>query len=113
MVKSKIYPVNEVLEVEELATIMGGDIGSLPTKYLGLPLGAKFKEVRTWSEVIERMEKGWQLGKCSNMKIRRSFLWKRNYEGHKFHLVNWENVIMLKQQADKESKIQGSKTRVC
>lgn len=48
IVKSKIYPVNEVVneipEVEELATIMGGDIGYLPTKYLGLPLGAKFKE---------------------------------------------------------------------
>ena len=46
-------------------------------------------------------------------KIRKSFLWKGSYEGHKFHLVNWENVIMLKQQVDKESKIQGSKTRTC
>ncbi|KAG5575459.1 hypothetical protein H5410_055593, partial [Solanum commersonii] len=57
---------------------------------------------------------GWQIDSYQdNTKIRRSFLWKRNYEGHKFHLVNWENAIMLKQQADKESKIQGSKTRVC
>lgn len=33
---------------------MGCDIGSFKTKYLGLPLGAKFKVVHIWSEVIER-----------------------------------------------------------
>lgn len=38
MVKSNIYPANEVPEVEELATTMGCDIGSFPTKCLGLPL---------------------------------------------------------------------------
>ncbi|WMV40381.1 hypothetical protein MTR67_033766 [Solanum verrucosum] len=30
-------------------------------------------------------------------KIRSSFLWRGSYEGHKFHLVKWENVIMPKQ----------------
>nr|XP_009587165.1 uncharacterized protein LOC104084912 [Nicotiana tomentosiformis] len=38
-------------------------VGSLPTTYLGLPLGASYKDTTVWNPVIERVEKrlaGWQ-----------------------------------------------------
>lgn len=43
MLKSIIYHVNEVSNLEELAGILSCNIGSFSTTYLGLPLGAKFK----------------------------------------------------------------------
>ena len=38
--KSEIIPLRRVDNVEELAAELGCGVGSLPTKYLGLPLGA-------------------------------------------------------------------------
>ncbi|KAG5620677.1 hypothetical protein H5410_005895 [Solanum commersonii] len=43
MLKSTIYPVNEVINLEELADIMGCNIGSFPFTYLGLPLADQYK----------------------------------------------------------------------
>lgn len=54
MLKSIVYPVNEVSSIEELADILSCNIGAFPTIYLGLPLGAKFKSSEIWTEVIER-----------------------------------------------------------
>nr|XP_016467196.1 PREDICTED: uncharacterized protein LOC107789844 [Nicotiana tabacum] len=39
--KNFVYP--EVMELQNLAGILGGKIGNLPTVYLGMPLGAKSK----------------------------------------------------------------------
>lgn len=41
MLKSVIYPINEVQNIEELADILGCRTGIFPTTYLGLPFGAK------------------------------------------------------------------------
>ena len=38
--KSEIIPVGEVDEIEELVVELGCRVGSLPSQYLGLPLGA-------------------------------------------------------------------------
>ena len=41
---------------------MGGEVGSLPTIYLGMPLGSKSKAWNIWNLVIEKCEKkltGW------------------------------------------------------
>ncbi|XP_019242382.1 PREDICTED: uncharacterized protein LOC109222482 [Nicotiana attenuata] len=57
VLKSMIYPVNAVPNLDELAGIMSCDIGSFPTTYLGLPLGAKHKSVEVWNGVIEKVEK--------------------------------------------------------
>ncbi|KAF5458832.1 hypothetical protein F2P56_022833, partial [Juglans regia] len=56
LVKSELVPVGVVPDVEILATTLGCKITSLPMKYLGLPLGASFKSVRIWNDVIERVE---------------------------------------------------------
>ena len=45
--KSFIYPVNEVMELQSLGDILGGNVGELPTVYLGMPLGAKRSEEHT------------------------------------------------------------------
>lgn len=57
MLKRMIYPVNEVLNLEELAGILGCSVGESLTSYLGLPLGAKYKSSTIWRRVIEKFEK--------------------------------------------------------
>jgi hypothetical protein len=49
--------------VEELANILGCGVASLPTWYLGLPLGPKYKDSNIWNSIIEEMENilaGWK-----------------------------------------------------
>lgn len=43
--KSFLFPTNQVDNLQSLAQNLGCQIASLPTKYLGLPLGAKNKEL--------------------------------------------------------------------
>ena len=49
-----MYPINNVSNMEELPWILGGEVGSLPTIYLGIPLGAKSKALNIWNPVIEK-----------------------------------------------------------
>nr|XP_016481281.1 PREDICTED: uncharacterized protein LOC107802323 [Nicotiana tabacum] len=84
MSKSIIYLVNVVPELEELADIIYCNIGSFPTSYLGLPLGASRRSTEIWNAVIEKFEK------------RRSFLWEGNSSSYKFHLVKWAKVTLPK-----------------
>lgn len=69
MSKSIIYPVNVVPNLEELAEIMFCNIGSFPTTYLGLPLGASHKAVEIWNVVIEKFEKDWHPGNNSTFLL--------------------------------------------
>ena len=55
--KSEIIPVGLVDNVDELALELGCGIGSFPTSYLGLPLGAPHKASRVWDLVEERFRK--------------------------------------------------------
>ena len=64
--KSSLFPVGRVEDVDGLAFELGCKIGSLPTEYLRLPLGAKHKEARVWDGVEERFRN-------------RLALWKRQY----------------------------------
>ncbi|KAG5585520.1 hypothetical protein H5410_045954 [Solanum commersonii] len=43
--------------MQGLADNLGYQVASLPTKYLGMPLGAKNKKFEVWSEVLERSER--------------------------------------------------------
>lgn len=88
-----LYPINEVANMELLAAILGGEVGVLPTVYLGMPLGAKSKSPEIWNNVIGRCEKKlarWKsqylfLGGVINRldSIRRDFLWHGNSERKK------------------------------
>ena len=55
--KSEIILVGPVDNVDELALELGCGIGSLPTSYLGLPLGAPHKAIGVWDSVEERLQK--------------------------------------------------------
>ena len=66
LAKSEIISVGEVDEVDVLAMELGCKVGSLPSSYLGLPLGAPNKSLSTWDGVEKRVR-------------RRLALWKRQY----------------------------------
>ncbi|RVW27606.1 hypothetical protein CK203_099119 [Vitis vinifera] len=55
--KTEAIPVGEGIPMETLASVLGCKIGSLPTSYLGLPLGAPYKSTRVWDAVEERFRK--------------------------------------------------------
>ena len=55
--KSELISVGSVENAEELAATLGYKVGSLPTTYLGLPLGAPHRSLTIWDGVKERMRK--------------------------------------------------------
>ena len=57
LAKSEIIPVGEVVEIEELAVELGCKVGSLPSQYLGLPLGALNRAPYMWDGVKERVRR--------------------------------------------------------
>ena len=68
--------VCEVHNLDVLVGLLGCRHSSLPLKYFGLPLGAKFKELSIWNPILEKMEQ-------------RPVRWKRLYlsKGGKVTLV--------------------------
>ena len=64
--KSEIYKVGDVDNLDSQSTVLGCQIGQLPSTYLGLPLGAPHKSVAAWDVIVERMRK-------------KLALWKTNY----------------------------------
>ncbi|RVW67635.1 putative ribonuclease H protein [Vitis vinifera] len=64
--KSELIPVGRVESMDDLVGDFGCSLGSLPTTYLGMPLGASFKSVTVWDGVEERFR-------------RRLSMWKRQY----------------------------------
>ena len=52
--KSELIPMGCMENVGVLAAKLGCKIGSLPSSYLGLPLGAPYKSVAAWDGVEER-----------------------------------------------------------
>ena len=61
--KSELVPVGVVHNFDLLLNVLGYKQGSLPMKYLGLPLGANFKDKTIWNPIPEKMERklaGWK-----------------------------------------------------
>ena len=55
--KSELVVVGAVHNIDLLVAILGCKQGSLPMKYLGLPLGVKFKDKLIWNPILEKMER--------------------------------------------------------
>lgn len=66
--------------MEELASLIGCSVVSLPISYLGQPLGARSSSLSIWNLVIERMErklasyKGNFLSKSGKLMLLKSVL---------------------------------------
>ena len=63
MGKSELVPIGVVHNMDVLVGMLGWRQSSLPLRYLGLPLGAKFKELSIWNPILEKMERrlaGWK-----------------------------------------------------
>lgn len=61
--KSRMYGVGNVSNMGKLAEYLGYEIGILPSTYLGLPLGASYKNSSVWDPVVFRINKrlaGWK-----------------------------------------------------
>ena len=61
--KSEIVPIKEVGNIGALANILRCWVGSLPMKYLGMPLGTPYKTASIWDPILEKMEmklSGWK-----------------------------------------------------
>ncbi|RVX00991.1 LINE-1 reverse transcriptase-like [Vitis vinifera] len=100
LAKSEIIPVGDVEDILELAAELGGRVGSLPSHYLGLPLGVPNRATSMWDGVEERIRRRLAFGKTSVAKrvekTQRDFLWGGgNLEG-KVHLVKWDAVCTEK-----------------
>ena len=57
LAKSEIIPIGEVEEILELAVELGCRVGSLPSHYLGLPLGVPNRATSMWNGVEERVRR--------------------------------------------------------
>ena len=55
--KIEIISVGRVENVEDLTIEFGCKVSTLPFSYLGLSLGARFKEVVVWNNVEEILKK--------------------------------------------------------
>ena len=116
--KSAILPVGKVENLNQLANELGCRVGSLPSSYLGLPLGSKLNSSRVWEGIEEKfrrkrqyISKGGRLmlirSTLSNMpiymlslfrmpksvknrleKIQKDFLWGGGSTVRKIHLVS-------------------------
>lgn len=65
--KSEIIPVGNVENIDALTTFFGCRTACLPSSYLGLPLGAKYKSKALWNPVLDRFERrlmGWESSCC-------------------------------------------------
>ncbi|CAN1266289.1 Putative ribonuclease H protein At1g65750 [Linum perenne] len=63
--KSSMFAVGEVDDAALLAEAFGCELASLPTCYLGLPLGDRVPSCPSWAPIIDRVEK-----RLSNWKAR-------------------------------------------
>ena len=62
--KSKLVPVGAVHNIELLVNVLSCKQGTLAIKYLGLPMGAKFKDKKIWNLILEMVERRLAVWKC-------------------------------------------------
>lgn len=56
--KSELVMVGDKRDQEKLASVLGCKVVDFPIRYLGLPLGARYKDEMVWDPVIETFKKG-------------------------------------------------------
>ncbi|RVX10936.1 putative mitochondrial protein [Vitis vinifera] len=107
--KSELIPIEEVTNLKDFVRALGCKEGSLPSTYLGLPLGAPFKSSRVWDGMEERFLKKISIveetvsfkrrAAAKLEKIHRDFLWGGCALEQKPHLVRWAIVRFASERA--------------
>lgn len=98
--KSALLAVWEVPNINMLVVDLGCRVGSLPTTYLGLLLGAFFKRLDVWNPIIETVHKrlaGWKanyLSKGGRLTLIKATL--ANIPLHDMSLLNMPKLIAQK-----------------
>ena len=82
--KSKIIPVGRITDIESLALELGCKVRTLPSSYLGLPLGAPHNAVAMWDGIEERFRKRLTLT---------VYLQRRKVNPHSKHLVMLTSIL--------------------
>ncbi|KAE8681501.1 Exocyst complex component 5 [Hibiscus syriacus] len=79
LTKSKLFGINISEEkVMQWANTIGCAVGYFPSKYLGLPLGAKRNSITLWDPVVQKFYKKALLGKWSwRFANERETVWKK------------------------------------
>ena len=86
--KIEVIPMGEVAN-SKLVGVLGCRVGSLPTTYLSLPLGAPFKSLQVWDVVEKRLHKQLAMWKRqSSSKGGRSTLVKRTLSSLAIYFVS-------------------------
>ena len=61
--KSEMVQIGQVSNLTNLAAMLEGKISNVPMKYLGMPLGARFKSKLIWDPILEKLGRklaGWK-----------------------------------------------------
>nr|CAN73960.1 hypothetical protein VITISV_023007 [Vitis vinifera] len=90
LAKSEVIPVGEVEDIEMLAVELGCKVGTLPSVYLGLPLGAKHKAMAMWDG--ERGGLGIRKIDLLNKALLGKWIWRFAFEEDFF----WRRVVGVK-----------------
>ncbi|RVW17365.1 hypothetical protein CK203_069145 [Vitis vinifera] len=99
--ESELILMGSEEDAVELVAAIGCKVGSLPTTYLGLPLGAPYRSLAVWDGVEERMRKKlarWKsqyISKGGRITLIQSNLTSGTLE-RKLHLVRWDLVCLEK-----------------
>ncbi|RVW58795.1 hypothetical protein CK203_108285 [Vitis vinifera] len=104
LAKSEIIPVGEMEEVDVMAMELRCRVGSLPSSYLGLLLGAPNKALSVWDGVEERVRRRlalWKrqyISKGRRITLIKSTMASMSIYQRKAYLVNWEVVCADKKK---------------
>lgn len=80
--KSFIYLVGDIVNSASLVEVVRCKVVALPTKYLGLPLGAKHNSLSAWDGIEERFR-------------HRLTSWKRRYISKGLSKVLWRTLLRI------------------
>ena len=86
--KSELVTVFVVHNLELLVNFLGCKQGTLPMKYLGLPLDAKFKDKTIWNPILKKVER--------RLKFKDKTIWNPILEKLERRLTRWKRLYLSK-----------------